>query len=75
LFAAAGAPSVPASGYEQVAFAQAVVACEATAIEPTVLGGRIEIVLGNGLRVIVDQQVDAGVLTHERFGQSSNGAS
>jgi transposase len=45
---------------EAVDFAAAAVACET--IEP---GGRIEIVLVNGSRVIVDQQVDAGVASRQ----------
>jgi transposase len=47
---------------EAVGFAQAVVACEARAAGAIAAVGRIEIVLANGVRVIVDQQVDAGAL-------------
>jgi transposase len=45
-----------------VGFAEAVVACETTAIRPAPAAGRIEIVFVNGLRVIVDQHVDATTL-------------
>ncbi len=55
-------------GDEGVSFAQAVVACKgeppvrAAASEPAVLQDRIEIVLADGLRVIVAPAVDADAL-------------
>lgn len=47
-----------------MAFARAVVACEGAPVAagPTAAPGRIEIVLADGLRLIVDAAVDAGVL-------------
>jgi transposase len=47
---------------EAVGFAQAVVACEPPAARAIAAAGRIEVVLANGVRVIVDQHVDTGAL-------------
>jgi hypothetical protein len=51
---------------EAAGFAQAIIACEAATsrphVRPAVDQGRLEIVLGDGIRVIVDQEVDAGAV-------------
>jgi transposase len=51
---------------EPAGFAQAIIACEAATsrphVRPAVGQGRLEIVLGDGTRVIVDQEVDAGAV-------------
>jgi transposase len=49
---------------EAVSFAQAVISCESATSEPPACPaqGRLEIVLGDGIRVIVDQGVDAGAV-------------
>jgi transposase len=51
---------------EGVGFAQAVIACEGAAslrsVSPPIAQGRMEILLANGLRVIVGKDVDAGAL-------------
>jgi transposase len=48
---------------DEGSFARAVIAAEGRWNEPALAAGRIEIVLANGLRVIVDRQVDAVALT------------
>jgi transposase len=48
---------------DEGSFARAVIAAEGPGNEPAMAAGRIEIVLANGLRVIVDRQVDAVALT------------
>jgi transposase len=53
------------SADEGVTFAQAVIACEPvppTVPPPSMARNRIEIVLENGVRVIVEENVDAGAL-------------
>jgi transposase len=51
---------------EAMSFAQAVISCESATSGPpacpAVRQGRLEIVLGDGIRVIVDQGVDAGAV-------------
>src|SRR5579864_394806 len=50
---------------EPVTFAQAVIACAPPVqgvASPTMARNRIEIVLGDGLRMVVDQAVDPGAL-------------
>lgn len=54
------------TGVEAVRFAQAIISCEPATRRPPLCPaagqGRVEIVLGDGIRVIVDQEVDAGAV-------------